>query len=70
MGDGKWEESHREGLGRDSYDYIREGWSLGQDGGSRPGVRRKCLESGFGVPQLQIVYNTEGHIPNILSGFR
>jgi len=57
MGDGGWEESHREDLDRDSYDCIREGWSLGQDGRSGPGVRQKLLrlprfnfEFGFRVP--------------------
>ena len=66
MGGGKWEESHREDLGCDSYDYVREGWSLGKDGRSGPGVRRKLLhlprrnlEFGFRVPQLQIMYDTE-----------
>ena len=39
MGDGKWEEGYREDLGRDTYDCIREGWCLGQDGGGKPRVR-------------------------------
>jgi hypothetical protein len=38
MGDRKWEESQRKGSSRSSYDFVREGWSLGHDGGSRLGV--------------------------------